>query len=100
MDRTRNGHDTIEDTDHFCGFLLLMRSEESIRLRERMAVRVIRQTSGGVSAHASTCPEWRQRRLQKSESGRLDRKIRSGPQFTPARCSFTPKGPSRSPLTA
>src|SRR5580700_12276034 len=25
MDRTRNGHDTIEDTDHFCGFLLLRR---------------------------------------------------------------------------
>src|SRR5271168_4023110 len=23
-----NGHDTIEDTDHFCGFLLQMRSED------------------------------------------------------------------------
>src|SRR5277367_6644258 len=62
--RTRNGHGTIENTDHFCGFLLQMRNEESIRLRKRMAVRVFRQTSGGVSARASTCPEWRQRRLQ------------------------------------
>src|ERR1700692_2605831 len=66
MDRTRNGHDTIENTDHFCGFLLQMRSEESIRVRERTGVRLFRQTSCDVSVHASTFPEWRQRRLQKS----------------------------------
>src|SRR5580700_2852683 len=62
-----NGNDTIENTDHFCGFLLQMRRDESIRLRERMTVRVFLRTSGGVSAHASTYPELRQRRLQKSE---------------------------------
>src|SRR5277367_2361967 len=66
MDRTRNGHDTIENTDHFCGFVLQNAERGSIRLRERMAVRVSRQTSCGVRAHASTYPEWRQRHLQKS----------------------------------
>src|SRR5271156_4994718 len=71
MDRTRNGHGTIESTDHFCGFLLQMWSDESIRLRERIAVRVFRQTSGGVSAHASTYPELRQRHLQSPGKGGL-----------------------------
>jgi hypothetical protein len=27
MDHIRNEHDTIENTDHFCGFLLQMRRE-------------------------------------------------------------------------
>src|SRR5271170_619818 len=60
------GTNAIENTDHFCGFLLQMPREESIRARERMGFRVSRQTSCGVSVHASTFPEWRQRRLQKS----------------------------------
>src|SRR5580658_5676276 len=63
---TGNGHGTIENTDHFCGFLLPMRSEEFIRVRERTSVRVFRQTSCDVSVHASTFPESRQRGSQRS----------------------------------